>query len=570
MDNAESEDSSHFPVEMSANFSLEKNMVFVDYSGFIEFLDNAKAVTRSKWIDHMMTVLRDLPDESRKAIFIIVRNEDGFRNLLLKESYRELETLNLKGYPELWRQFVGYISEKEIATIEYAKEKLDGLSEDAIKDFALSRGEIELYLNLSLAVQKIIDPAYIHQLALEDFQDGKKLGPNAKILGYEYLYNENTPYIDIFTEEFTNLVDTLEFYSANILTRIEDGVLPDGYRLLARYLHNLASNFGSKETDHEILLASWRNINTEYISLVQSGCPIILTPWGFSIDSNHIGIELMVTINLDKSSYWYETSQEYLNIVSGYTKNYDPDFKTIPFIHQYVFARNGINMPWSGTACAGESYIVFYDNENDDLGYSIYRSYYHEFLTGTTSEERFSIVRGVNTIAHETGHLGRMLDEDLYKKMGLGAAIGKLDEAKADTMANLFFLLKDPHSPSFEITGEEFIEQYIIDYVDELRSSIGHEDEDIGITWYGFSAKLILYRLFECGAIIWEGERVRIVDGDLGVRSLADVGQEIFELYGDPNFTQSSVKAYVATIEQLAEDNPDVRKFIAKCVAAVS
>jgi len=242
------------------------------------------------------------------------------------------------------------------------------------------------------------------------------------------------------------------------------------------------------------------------------------------------------------------------------------DFEPLPFVHQYVFVRNGINIPWTGTACAGDRFVVFYDNENDHFSNHLYQTYYDKFVDGTTSQERFTYVRGLNTVAHETGHLGRMLDQELYQKMGVGVSVGKLDEAKADSMANLLFLRQSFELPS-NVAPEEFIEQYIVDYIDELRNAVGHEQENIGLVWYDFSAKIILLTLFECGSILWNGDKVKVVDGARGVETLAELGQQIFNLYGQADFDEKAVGAYVKSVEDKVASNQNLQRLLAKAAA---
>lgn len=557
----EADDSYHLLLEMTPSFYLENLPPALEGKSLTDFLDLAKKTVRDKWADYIVSVFNDLPNTPQKTkLFNIFGSEANLRLILEKEKFRELEMLRLLGEADLWRDIVVAISEREKASIILARNWIDDLSDDQVEKLVLSRNEIILFLDLSLAVQGNIDNAYVHQLELADRPDGKKIGPHAKEFGCEYLYDEKTPYINIFTKEFSGLVTSLEQFSQRIEDETIAGLLPEVYHHLSVFLKKLSENYGSTETNHEKIIENWKEVSRQYISLAQAGCPTILTPWGFLTDGNHVGIELMVTLNLGESSHWYEVSQEYLSLAKDFMESYDPNFKPNPFIHQYVFVRNGINIPWSGTACASDEYIVFYDNENDNFGRTIYQSYFHEFLDSDTSEEHFSRVRGINTVAHETGHLGRMLDEDLYKKMGIGAPINKLDESKADAMANLYFLMKLLRSGSPDVSPAEFIEQYIVDYVDELRSSKGHEKEDIGMVWYGFSAKLCLIKLFESGSIGWSGDRIKILDGLRGVEILAKTGKEIFDLYGDPNFKEKEVLDFVSGIEDQAKNTLDFQR----------
>lgn len=552
----------HLLLEMTPSFYLENILQPTESTSLTDFLDLAKKVVRCKWADYMVSVFNNLPESQQKTkLFNIFGSEANLRQIFDQEKFRELEMLRLCGENELWRDIVLAISEREMASISLAKIWIEKLTDEQIEKLSLSKNEINLFLDLSLEVQEVIDHAYIKQLELADAPDGKQIGPHAKEFGYEYLYDEKIPYIDIFPDEFTRLVNTLESFSKRVANQVSSGELAPQYLDLSSYLKKLAESFGSRESDHLKVLGVWKDISIQYVNLAISGCPIILTPWGFPADGNHVGIELMVTINLGESSPWYKVSQEYLAIAGEFMKNYDPNFVPIPFIHQYVFTRNGLNIPWSGTACASDNYIVFYDNENDNFGAALYHSYFSEFMDSTTSEERFSRVRGINTVAHETGHLCRMLDEDLYKKMGIGVSVNKIDEAKADTMANLFFLIKLKSNSFIDFTPEEFIEQYIVDYIDELRNSKGYEEEDMGIIWYSFSAKVCLIKLFESDSIIWSGDKIKIVDGRRGVEALAEVGQEIFNLYGSAEFNDEEVSRYVSALEEKARTSLDIQRF---------
>lgn len=527
-----------------------------ELNGIIDFLDLAKSTVRSEWNEYIIGVLQSIPG--------LPNTTAELREILEKERFRDFEMLRLSGQGELWRQIVSAISDREIDTIKLAKSWLERMSDRDLEKLSLSRHEIDLYLDLSLSIQATIDKAYLHQLSLDDMPEGKVLGPHAKVSGYEYLYYETTPYVEIFTPEFPELVSSLHSYSDRIDREVGEKILPGHYLLLSRYLKTLAESFNSHETNTERLLEIWEAVEKEYLGLAKSDCPIILLPWGFLADGSHLGIELMVTLNLRESSHWYRESSEFLILVDKYMALYEPDFESIPFIHQYVFVRNGLNLPWSGTACAGNRYITFYDNETDNFAHNLYRAYYSAFIDGSTTEDRFTEVRGINTIAHEVGHLGRMLDQDYYQKMGIGSSVNKLDEAKADSMANIFFLQKLDSSPDFDITPEEFVEQYIIDYIDETRSAIGHENEDLGIVWYDFSSKVILLNLFMSGSIIWSGDRIKVVDGLAGVEALASFGQLVFDLYGSADFTEPAVDTFVSVLEKRVAENPDVQRFLAK------
>ncbi len=554
----------HFFKDNKPEFSLEKIPPPIDCDNIIELLDQAKFQVQSAWNDYMVNLFNDLPSSTEKEkLFFIFQSETSLRDILQKEKFRELEMLRVVGESKIWQEIVCAISERESSTVRLAKIWLDKLSESQLEKLALSKSEINLFLDLSLSTQPYIDAAYIHQIDLADLPGGKDFGEHASDEGYEYLYNDNTPYIDIFKEEFTGLSQVLNIMASRIEIEIESGDLPDKYRRLSHYLLSLSLGYTSPETNVEKILEIWERIDEQYIDLALSDCPIILTPWGFTVDGNRVGIELMVTLNLGTSSYWYKDSQIYRGLVNNFMKNYEPDFEAVPFIHQYVFVRNGINIPWTGTACAGDRYVVFYDNENNNFSTNLYDSYYRKYIDCNTSEIRFAHVRGLNTVAHEAGHLGRMIDEDMYKKMGIGIHLNKLDEAKADTMACLLFSEQIKQFGS-EITPTEFIEQYIVDYIDEIRGARGHEEEDIGIIWYDFSAKLLLLLLFESGSIIWSGNRVKIVDGDTGLEALKQMGQHIFVLYGDDAFDEQEAKSFVKEIETRVSNNQDLQKFISE------
>ncbi len=555
----------HLFIDDIPRFSLENFLENdIDAKNLIDFLDHIKAIVRTHWADYMVSVFNDLPDSPKKTkLFNIFQSETSLRTILDKEKFRELEMLRLVDEGEFWREIVTAISEREIATIGLAKHFLDHLTKEQQENLSLSKQEIDLFLDLSFSIQHFIDQAYIHQLALADEPGGKQVGTLPLEFGYEYLYDDKIPYSEVYSDEFTCLTETLNDFSNRIEQEVEDGLLSPDYLSLAHYLTTLSKSYGSKETNIEKINQIWEDVDREYISLAQQGCPIILTPWGFLTDGNHIGIELMVTLNLGSSSKWHKDSEIYRGLVRNFMRNYEPDFEPVPFIHQYVFVRNGLNIPWSGTACASNRYVVFYDNENDNFSANLYHSYYDEFIDGNTSENRFAYVRGLNTVAHETGHLGRMLNQDLYQKMGNGVNINKLDEAKADSMATLLFS-KDLIQGNTDVTPSEFIEQYIVDYIDEIRGARGHETEDLGIVWYDFSAKLMLLTLFESNSIIWSKDKIKIIDGYSGMVAIAGVGKQIFNFYGDEHFDSQAVSLYIQNIEERVFRNADIQKFLAK------
>ena len=557
----EKEDFYKFLADMTPNFLFKDLPPMPQFENLNDFLKHAKLTVRQKWTGYMMEAFYNLTDSrQRDKLKSIFHDEIGLISLLEKEKFRDLEMLRLVGEGKLWRDILTGISEREIATVLLAKAWLNSLDEKEIEKFHLNKHEIDIFLDLSLNLQIIVDQAYIHQLEIADAPGGKDLGPHAMVNGYEFLYKDNIPYIHVFTEEFTTLKIVLGNLVERISTEVEAGLLPSTYLRLSHFITTLENSYCSEEIDVKEILNTWKNVDQEYMDLVNSGSPILLTPWAFTADGGHVGIELIVTLNLAESSAWHRDSSDYLAVVSDYMKKYDPDFVPVPFVHHFVFVRNGINLPWSGTACAGDRSISFYDNENDNFSVNLYRSYYHSFVDGNTSEERFSYVRGLNTVAHETGHLGRMLDQDLFQKMGVGTATNKIDELKADAMANLFFLKK--LEDSNDVTSAEFIEQYIIDYIDEMRGARGHEDEDTGMVWYDFSAKVILHLLFKNGAVGWKNDKVKVLDGKKGVDFLAQLGQQIFDLYGDPSFTAPAVKQFVQNMENDALENRDIQKFL--------
>lgn len=560
----ETKDSDQFSSDMNTNFSVENVPGEIKTDSFISILEHAKNIVQSQWVSYMVSELSSLPESpAKRKVFSICHDEAGLRDLLSKETFREFEVLRFEGEGQLWREMVSSISDREIATIILAKNMIDRLPDSEISKLSLSRQEINLFLDISLGVQEAVDAAYINQMEIADTPEGKKTGPNSTLSGYEYLYRDAVPYIEVFEDEFTALVSTLYEFADRVGQETKDGLLPPVYVHLAEYLNHLAFGFGSYEIDVSAIKNIWEKIDYEFIDLVNSGCPIILNPWGFIIEGNHIGIELMATLNLGASSKFYAFSKEYLALANNTLRVLDPDVELVPFIHQYVFTRNGDNLPWSGTAVAGNRHIVFYDNENENFAKNLYLTYYDSFVYGHTSLERFAYVRGINTIAHETGHLAQSLDESMYQKMGAGLPLNKLEETKADCVSILLFLEKLTSTGS-DIAPEEFIEQYLIDYIDEMRASRGHETEDAYIVWYDFSSKVILENLFTCGAIAWHGNKIQVVDGLKGLMSLADLGRSILVLYADPGFNEAAIKQFVSDTENRISQNQDVQRFIDK------
>lgn len=560
----------------------KKGLVVPEFSAvgsIAELFSLIKLASESMWQDAMTMSLDDsfssyIPKSAAGQKFIHSLNDKDalFKELANNRNWK-FESLREKGDPEIWYALVLAVSEREQLKAQVLEQWVQKMTVRDEKRLGISKLELQIYAGLNLELQPNIDSVYVKQMMISGSGNKNSKNPDkySSLLGSETLYiyevdghEKRATFSEVFPEQVDNINGILRKYAKIIRRGIKEGKLGSEYKSMPAYLSKLGSSLASTEK------RSFKKIHENSVvyekicaKLAKVGCPILVNPYGFvGVAGDRFDLELMVGLVLGDKSKWYQDSQNLKEISEEYLKERKlPKKSLVQMIHQVFFTVNGSNITYTSLASAGEGYIQFNDGRHIEVG-SDRHERYHRLIKNGMTRDRFVQAIALGTMIHEFGHIFMYLDDKLFKKLGFGIATNKLEELKADVVGTILYE-KYLNSGRANITPEEFLEQYLLNYLDDILDA-PDSTVDKTPTWYAFVGKTLIANLLEVGAIDWVDDQFVILDAKRGLTAISKLGKEILDNYADPKFREKEVKEFVKGMENKIALNPKINQFLNK------
>jgi hypothetical protein len=536
-----------------------------------DFLSGVKQTVHKEWEKTMLEMVGSedfIANIGPGTRFVIEQAiaDQSLQKMLENDRYGILQILRLNGEPDCWKAFVSAMSKRERMNSVLALVMLNKYeSKEILRQTGFSKSELVHFLELSRDMQEVIDQAYLRQMTIFEEGGPKKENPPKinEINGSEHFYifpdkkngaNVAHAYKKMIPE--VNKLAKIWRYHAD---RIEkDSSLPKSYKKLPIYLRKIADLITSDETSFSKVDNKWESISKECARLVENGCPLIVNPWGFSGEGEHVDVEFIPGLK--------HRDQELVKNTIKITENLDkyskeqgiPKSLALPVIFYQSMSINGSHLASPSSAIVGDGYISFNEAQNTKIANEAYENYYKKIIGGQTSKKRFAYGRGITTLAHEQGHLFRIY----VKRLGQGLSQNKLEELKADTLGAFYFSDENKRTQK---ENREYVEQYIVNYIEDIKKyqeSKKHQQAPDTSSWYAFSGLTIINQFFKSEAIKIENGKVVIVDAKKGIETMASLGREISKLYGTKTFRAQEVEAYVHELEENYKNNQNIKDFL--------
>jgi len=495
----------------------------------------------------------------------------------------QYESLRQKGDSEIWYGLVLALSEREQLKVKLLQQYLDKTTPDDENRWGISKLELQIYAGMMLDLQPHVDQIYIKQMRIVDSgmswsknppEYGSVTGSSAFYIIREGDKDNIYTFHDVFPDEIGNIQSVFKRYSTMIVQGLEDQTLSPAYQDLPHYLNRLANSLslGKEQFSIEgkvvdpsaIFQRAYEEGNEDEslcIGLAIKGCPIVINPPGFVNQADdRLDMEFMIGLLLGDKSNWYQKGQQLSQITLDLLNRRNLPLENLaPILHQKFLAVNGSNLAYTSLASAG-GFISFDDGRHLEVGRDRHNRYSH-LVKNSMTQASFIQAIAISTMTHELGHLVMFLDMGLNQKMGSSIHINKLEELKADTVGSIIFqeLLSKGQA---ELTSKEFIEQFLLNYIDDILDSPVDPSIDKSPAWYAFSAKTMILMLLESGAITYAAGQFEILDGDLGVVVLSNLGNQILDLYLDEFIGPEEVELFVLGLENRMTQNSQLQTFL--------
>jgi len=311
---------------------------------------------------------------SQELIELLSKPEEIEEKLRIKQ-FGILEPL--RGViPEAWRHLVVLSSERQLAAIALAYHWTKGLSHEQIEQLGISKPELMLFIEMAVTLGKYIDHAYVRQIEIADQPGGSGETKRGKERGASYLYDlytspesddiEIRPYIEAFPDEWPRIVKRFEGLATKIERLLEKVELPESYNGFPHFLKQMAETYGSRETTSEKLFYQWQALLRSFVTLAETGCPIMLTPQNCASvagEANKVDVELRFGIRTNRTrdlesacTLLRKPAQE---IIDQHKESLKTPYLIPPVIFNFQPFAHGPNLFWY---TMGEGGLLRYSN----------------------------------------------------------------------------------------------------------------------------------------------------------------------------------------------------------------
>ncbi|MFA5827908.1 MAG: hypothetical protein WC841_00900 [Candidatus Shapirobacteria bacterium] len=492
--------------------------------------------------------------------------------------------------PEIWRCLILTSSERQSAGLTLVRHWLKAVPEEQMSQFGMSKNELNLFLDIAGVVGKYIDHAYIKQIELAGAPGGSSVSPNRNIKGAEFLYDVNgkdgpiLPFIDVFPEELTRLVDGIKMLADKTELMVDSGQLPaDKYQGAADYLRQFADVYASTNTRSKVnddpeeleekeVAGEYERLIEKGFRLLSSGCPIALIPQG---TPSHAGEAYKVDLEIRLASRTEETQKiddelkelvpHAQTLVDSHIDILDKPYRLPDQIITFQPFAFGPNTFWytrgDSIATSEGGAIITHSNAVEDVAKTQNLPVLGRVFNYHPDSAEYSKAEIVETVAHEIAHCVMGTDDkNVNERIGQLSESEIVEELKAETVAMKLLWetkLKSADSQTIEL---QFMAKVatLCDYLKNKSASL----DDAGAPYY-YCGVAIISELLNQGIIVGEGEGYRVTDCRKGCEVIAAMGDNILnKFYFNPETKPENVQKYVVSDVTSKTNDNDFQKFL--------
>jgi hypothetical protein len=533
----------------------EPIMIPESVAGVEELFDTAQKAVHGKWVSAVSETyspdispnLKNLTPPDEKNSFL--HSKDLFTQVLEKEEYWKIEDLRTSGEPEVWRAAVLAMSEQNLEVGVVARQIVEKMSEDGVKKWGVSKSEMLFSIDFMMAIQPQVDQVYVSQLERSD--DPKRVDDLQKSGGVEssYLYYDVADGMAVakpLSEEFPQLhtlAATIHGFSGRIQREIANGTMDLRMTGLDTYLADLAHALESGDTNTQSVKEMWSRLQSESVRLSTVGCPVSIQIPSFVGPDQTVQLGLSMGILNSKETEFTPIENNLRTSAREVEKrnNFEGDPPAV--IHLTSMPANGPDHMWkAGGYYVGDA-IYYLDDEVEKVTDRLYETY-GEAVEDLLPRKKLGDGRRSGLFPHEDGHHPSIEDPQwkLEERFGQGYYPNAFEEARADLKGAMAVLLSLDSKPALNPIA--YIQSYLLENIEYMNAGFDSR-EDNSNSWYSFTGSLIVTRLFECGAIEWNGDKIKVKDAKLGVEKMAEVGEKIVGIYTDLNIGREEVVEFV-------------------------
>ncbi|MFA5022364.1 MAG: hypothetical protein WC508_04770 [Patescibacteria group bacterium] len=550
-----------------------------------DLFTQAKEAVDQRWSQHVSQLIeqncaqwsKDIPrTEETEEILKLLSNPALLEEKLKINQFTVLEGLR-EVAPQAWRSLVYAASERQLASVVLLNHWAESMSAESIQALGVNREELKLFLSAAGILGKYVDSAYVKQIELADQAGGKSKTALGDKTGAGYVYDvyrskegndiEVKPYTDVFPFEWPKIVTRFEGLAKRTEALLSEGKLPESYQGLPAYLRQMANTYGSQDITPESLDEKWEDLYAACRELATSSCPIMLIPQGCDavagdaakVDAElRLGFRTKKAIELEKYfDQFKQIAEQILSEVQTATKSPDEVPKVLLNYQPFAF---GPNLYYFTPAESGEEIITSHTNAVEDLAMAVESPLVQKVFGQKINTQQYRQAATLTTNLHELAHaILQNSKSRIIKRIGKSNEAWILEELKAEAVGAeiLNRHLKSEKSdldPKTQFLTEMGV---VCGYI----ANNSKEKNTMGARYY-YTGITIISRLLESGIIRKTGNHYEIADPQAGIATIAQIGNEILQIYSDPEMTPKKATDFAKDLKA-KENDAAVQDFLA-------
>jgi len=512
--------------------------------------------------------LAKLPPEFKREnsdVTELLSDPDELKEKIRLKKFDVLEPLK-KFLLDAWETIVMVSSERQLAQIALSKDWLKNMPDKAFENLEFNRAELTLQNDLASLVGKLIDHGYLKQGELNKFLTEENEGETEGVIGKKYVYSlpgkeggfQPTPFKDVLPFELQRFQKDLEFLSSKTEKLIMEWKLPKSYRSLPDYLRQMAATYNSGETDKTKLYEKWRGLYQTNAELLKSGCPLVINPQE-DAPLNIVSLEIRLGFcsqelkDLEKQSSVY-TEVAY-SLMDEIRHNQPEITSQLPakidlFITDQTYAF-GPNLQSETLAESYHNQIFLHVNAVEDIAKKIEIPLLKKvFVKGEIDQQEYIRQAILEVARHEVAHqVLASEDEKVMKRIGESPEANILEELKAEAVG--MKLIEDELPGLSETESKGILMAKIgtlFNYLVFRGGEEGSEGED-----YHLCGVKIVNELLNTGVVKIENNKLTITDAKEGLETIIKIGNQVLDIYKNPDTTPRKVETYVNDLRKIKE-----------------
>lgn len=519
--------------------------------------------------------LKNLPSDAQRKnpqMTEILQNPAKLEERLNLQSLGPLEPLK-KLLPEAWSALTVVVSEKQLAKVALARRWAKEVPDETLSQLRLNRQELQLMPELAALAGKLIDHGYLKQEELANTPGGAEPSDLAGRKGGKYVYQ---PYLDdsknpttmsfskVFPFELKRFKNDLFALADKVNKQLEENLLPkEKYQNLPAFLKQLGKIYGSPAKTPHYLHQQWLKLYENNAALINSGCPLIINPQEDN-PNNVTGIEMRLGFKdqesqkLEKDNAQYkqaalEWNQNIFDNHPGVLKKRPQKTSDVFFNNQYFSF--GANLQANTDAENYHQQAFINANELKDTALTFELPILEKFFKDIKiNKGQYVTAALLEALRHELGHdVASYSDEEVLKRVGETPEAEILEELKAETVG-----IKLGLANINQLTDEE-IDSMLLSKLGTSLSSLKYkssEPGDDGEPYFLAGAK-IMKELLNNGSVVYDGENLKITSRQKCLDTIAQIGEEIINIYQDTATTPEKIENYINRIKtEISGDRP--------------